>query len=433
MNKKFLGIVFGVALVLISTIFVRSFADAATSTITSFTPASGDVGDTVTINGTNFDSFTEVLFGSIPSLNSSFVSSTQLTAEVPTGLTPGDVKITIKTTEAGDPISNNSFKVLASNASTSIATISSFSPLEGKVKDLITVKGTNLNNITSILIGDNDTKAIAKTSNSGEVTFEVPSGAVSGKIKIVTSSNGTAESSIDFGILSSSGASTASNQNITASNITSSGADLAIKIDIVELPYVGNVVNEADTNDKGNQSLSFASGNGSDTVANIKVTGLNPATTYTVNLTGNYSKKTEKITFKTLGVDASFSASGSFLSFPGGIVPKCNVGEIDKVSGQYKVPCDFGYAMLLVNNVIKFLLFIIATPLMALILVYMAWLMISAGGNSEQVTKVKHILFNAVVGYVIALAAWLIINTIVSSLKVDPEINTFMEKIDKNY
>lgn len=116
-----------------------------------------------------------------------------------------------------------------------------------------------------------------------------------------------------------------------------------------------------------------------------------------------------------------------------GIVPRCNnlADGLDEVTGQYKVPCDFNFFMELINNVIKFLLFVIATPLIALILMYTGYLYLTAGGNSGQVEKVRHILLNAVVGYVIALAAWLIVNTIISVVKIDPTINTFMEKIDK--
>jgi hypothetical protein len=114
-----------------------------------------------------------------------------------------------------------------------------------------------------------------------------------------------------------------------------------------------------------------------------------------------------------------------------GIVPRCNVGDIDKNTGQYKTPCNFTFFIKLINRIIKFLLFVIATPLIALIIMYTAYLYLTAGGKTGQVEKVRHILFNAVVGYVIALAAWLIINTIISSLNIDPSINTFMEKIDK--
>ncbi|HAQ02881.1 TPA: hypothetical protein DEP30_02430 [Candidatus Nomurabacteria bacterium] len=114
-----------------------------------------------------------------------------------------------------------------------------------------------------------------------------------------------------------------------------------------------------------------------------------------------------------------------------GIVPKCNTGDIDKVTGQYKVPCDFTFFMKLINNAIKFLLFVIATPLMALILMYTGYLYLTAGGKSGQVEKVKHILLNAVVGYVIALSAWLIISTIVSNVKLDSTINTFLTPMNQ--
>lgn len=114
-----------------------------------------------------------------------------------------------------------------------------------------------------------------------------------------------------------------------------------------------------------------------------------------------------------------------------GIVPRCNVGPIDQATGNYINACDFNYFMRLINNIIKFLLFVIATPLVALIIVYVAYLFLSAGGSAGQTEKAKHILFNVVIGYVIALSAWLIINTIMTTLKVDPEINMFMSGIEE--
>jgi hypothetical protein len=53
---------------------------------------------------------------------------------------------------------------------------------------------------------------------------------------------------------------------------------------------------------------------------------------------------------------------------------------------------------------------------------------LTSGGNSEKATKVKHILGNVVIGYVVALAAWLIINTILSSLGVDSSIGSMFLK-----
>jgi hypothetical protein len=96
----------------------------------------------------------------------------------------------------------------------------------------------------------------------------------------------------------------------------------------------------------------------------------------------------------------------------GKIVPECGV----VVNGVIEHQCNFNYLMILINNVITFLLITMATPLFALIIIYVAWLYLSASGNTENVGKAKKILKNAIFGYVIALAAWLIVKTILSSL-----------------
>jgi hypothetical protein len=72
--------------------------------------------------------------------------------------------------------------------------------------------------------------------------------------------------------------------------------------------------------------------------------------------------------------------------------------------------------MHLINTVINFLLITLATPLFALIIIYVAWLYLSDMGNASNITKAKTIMKNAVFGYVIALAAWLIVKAILLSL-----------------
>jgi len=115
-----------------------------------------------------------------------------------------------------------------------------------------------------------------------------------------------------------------------------------------------------------------------------------------------------------------------------GLVPKCNTGEVitiaehtELIDGktvivptkyEYKNPCDFNSLVGGVNKFINFVLITLATPLFALILIYVGWLYLSAGGNSENVTKAKNILKNALIGYIIALAAWLIVKTILTAL-----------------
>ncbi len=106
---------------------------------------------------------------------------------------------------------------------------------------------------------------------------------------------------------------------------------------------------------------------------------------------------TEKPIDDTSKMDASSDA--------GGLIPKC------PASG-----CGFEEFIVLINKVIKFLLFSIATPLAALAFTYAGFLLISAGGDPGKLTQAKSIIKNVLIGFVIALAAWLIVNTILSSL-----------------
>ncbi len=123
-----------------------------------------------------------------------------------------------------------------------------------------------------------------------------------------------------------------------------------------------------------------------------------------------------------------------------GIVPVCNKGKLTEVPvldadgkpvmkdgpNDTKVPltewvlggtkCDFNQVMTLINRVIRFLLINIATPLAAIIFCYAGFKYLTSGGSEESTKKAKHMLINVVVGYIIALGAWLIINTILTSL-----------------
>ena len=109
------------------------------------------------------------------------------------------------------------------------------------------------------------------------------------------------------------------------------------------------------------------------------------------------------------------------------LVPNCNTGAVvpevqDPTTHQittqahFDNTCNIESIMQLVNNVINFLLIDLATPLAAIIICYAGFLMLTSGGSAEKVTKVKHIIIRLIIGYVIALAAWLIIHTILSTL-----------------
>ena len=109
-----------------------------------------------------------------------------------------------------------------------------------------------------------------------------------------------------------------------------------------------------------------------------------------------------------------------------GLVPDCGVTKSETSStGKEKTsvgtPCGFNDFMQLINNVINFLLFVIATPLVAIIFCYAGFLLLTSGGSAERMTKVKSIFFNVVIGYIIALIAWLLVKTILVTVGFDPK------------
>ena len=78
-------------------------------------------------------------------------------------------------------------------------------------------------------------------------------------------------------------------------------------------------------------------------------------------------------------------------------------------------PCNFNSFMTLINNVINFLLFVLATPLVVIILIYAGFNLITSGGSAESITKAKKMIKNVIIGYIIALVAWLVVHAILTS------------------
>lgn len=103
----------------------------------------------------------------------------------------------------------------------------------------------------------------------------------------------------------------------------------------------------------------------------------------------------------------------SSIAFAKGLIPDCNT----KIGPHgFTDPCGFGQIMALINKVINFLLIDLVMPLSAIIFAYCGWLFITSGDNSGKRTQAKGILFNVLIGLVIALASWLIVKTILVGL-----------------
>ena len=102
------------------------------------------------------------------------------------------------------------------------------------------------------------------------------------------------------------------------------------------------------------------------------------------------------------------------LSLAAGLVPCNNTPGAD---GKIAQPCDFNAFMNLINTVIKFILYDLVIPIAAIMFAYAGFLFVTAGGETASArTKAKGIFTNAVIGLLVAGAAFLIVRTILSIL-----------------
>lgn len=83
---------------------------------------------------------------------------------------------------------------------------------------------------------------------------------------------------------------------------------------------------------------------------------------------------------------------------------------------QCKDGCGWNDLMTLINTVITFILFRMAIPIAAIMFAYAGILLLTSGGDPAKKTKAKELFTGVAIGLIIAAAAWLIINTILSIL-----------------
>ncbi len=161
--------------------------------ITSFSPTSGPVGTSVSINGNHFNGATEVKFNTTTATNFTVNSNTKITAKVPSGATTGPIRVT---TDDGTGTSSTDFTVTPSP----VPTITSFSPAGGPVGTSVTINGTGFTGATSVKFFNNKSATFTVVSST-KITTKVPSGATTGTIS-VTTPGGTATSDDDFTVTS---------------------------------------------------------------------------------------------------------------------------------------------------------------------------------------------------------------------------------------
>jgi uncharacterized repeat protein (TIGR03803 family) len=145
---------------------------------------SGTEGTKVNILGQGFSSSSLVKFGGTSATTIVRTGKTFITATVPAGALTGAVTVA---TGATTLTSTKTFKVQP--------TVASFSPPSGPVGTAVTIKGSGLEQATKVTF-DGKSASFTATSDS-EVTADVPTGALTGKIAITTK-GGSASSATSF-------------------------------------------------------------------------------------------------------------------------------------------------------------------------------------------------------------------------------------------
>lgn len=88
-------------------------------------------------------------------------------------------------------------------------------------------------------------------------------------------------------------------------------------------------------------------------------------------------------------------------------------------SKAHPKPCDFYDLLAMVDKVIDFLIKDLAMPLAAISFAYAGFLYLTSGANPSQRDQAKSIFWKVFVGLIIALAAWLIVKTVMMGLGYD--------------
>jgi hypothetical protein len=155
--------------------------------VVSFSPAVGDVGTTVTINGTNLNgSGLVVRFNGVQATVTS-TSSSQLQAIVPSGAMSG--AITVQTADGFGSSPDNFFMP---------PVITGISPTSAPVGGTVTISGRNLTNATAVQFNGINATSFTVVTNT-QITAVVPAGPTSGQVTVVTPGGSTQSSQAFFG------------------------------------------------------------------------------------------------------------------------------------------------------------------------------------------------------------------------------------------
>lgn len=162
-------------------------SNPAMPSISGFAPISGPVGTLVTVTGTDLGGASSVSFNGMAQAAISNNSGTRLQVAVPAGATTGPISVATPdgpATTAG--LTEPNFTVTPG--------ITRFGPNPGGLGQAITITGTNLSGVTSLLVNGEDATASITNNTATSLTFQVPVGTPATGITTLVAADGTATS-----------------------------------------------------------------------------------------------------------------------------------------------------------------------------------------------------------------------------------------------
>jgi len=186
-HRTVLGALFALLLVTAASAVAATQRNTAAPTITSFSPASGVPGTTVTIHGTNL-SGAKVQFNGTEATEVLNQTPTVIVVKVPPEVTTGPIAVT---TSEGIAQSKTSFTILAAPPSSvqkpkhPKPVILSFSPTRASPGTQVMLTGKNFGGATWVKFGG--VKATFRVPSTTKIIAKLPVGAHSGKISVKTS------------------------------------------------------------------------------------------------------------------------------------------------------------------------------------------------------------------------------------------------------
>lgn len=161
---------------------------APAPTITQFSPVRAPVGTSITLDGTNFTSVTQVRFGTAAAPGFTVVSATRLTVPVPANAPNAHIYVV-----AGGGMAQTAgiFTLI------SPPTITAFTSTFGIPGSQVVITGTNFTNATAVTFGGGADATTFTVNSATLITATVPTGATTGPLSVTTVA-GTATSASSF-------------------------------------------------------------------------------------------------------------------------------------------------------------------------------------------------------------------------------------------